>query len=203
MPTKKNPPQVWKSLELSGCWRRSLFNLQPLVWQVCILGAGAAAVALVITAWLADRHQRGSLRQSRTIICSEAAVRGLHDCLWEHPGGTSRLTVSLWSCRQDGRAKRFAQCDGLLEKCGKCCEDTAITRGSNIWLWFRFPQCEIQWYKLRVGLTTVFFFFLNRKSILKRKEKKSRVEFGGCAAAHVLRWEHRGAICANDWPFSR
>lgn len=48
--------------------------------------------------------------------------------LREHPGGTSRKAVRLWPVRQDGRAMGFAQCDGRQEKCGKYCEDAAITR---------------------------------------------------------------------------
>lgn len=122
----KNRPQVWKSSELSHGWRRSPFNLQALVWHGVFW-----ELVLKWRWWLQCDWQtgiRGKLRQSRTIICGEAAVRGVHDGLREHPGGTSRLKVRLWSCRQAGRDKGFAQRDELPKKWEKYCADTAFTR---------------------------------------------------------------------------
>lgn len=122
----KNRPQVWKSSELSHGWRRSPFNLQPLVWHGVFW-----ELVLKWRWWLQCDWQtgiRGKLRQSRTIICGEAAVRGVHDGLREHPGGTSRLKVRLRSCRQAGRDKGFAQSDELPKKWEEYCADTAFTR---------------------------------------------------------------------------
>lgn len=87
-------------------------------------GAGAGAVAPLITARLADWGIRGNAETEphRNLLRGSRAGRS------RRPRRTSQLTVRLWSCRQGGRAKGFAQRDGLPEKCEKCCADTAFAR---------------------------------------------------------------------------
>lgn len=163
----------------------------------------------------------GRLRQSRTIICWEAAVRGVYDGLREHPGGTSRLTLRLRSCHQGERAKGFAQRIGLLEKWEKCFANTAFTRAPISGCDFALYSVKCQGTNLQLAKVLLFSKKKNPlemrnlsrghwKSISKKRIKYSIslswvflswVGIGGCAATatHNLGWEHCGVICANDW----
>lgn len=95
------------------------------------------------------------LRQSRPIICWEAAVRGVHHGLREHRGGASWRNIPANSApvvvppgwESEGICSMWRAARKVWEVLCRHC----IYTGSNIWLWFCHLQCEMQRHKFNVG----------------------------------------------------
>lgn len=75
----------------------------------------SAELSWMITGWQQKEGRDRPLqavRQIPTISSWKAALRGIHDSLRGHPGGTSWLKMWLWYYEEGGRVREFIQSDG-------------------------------------------------------------------------------------------